>query len=171
MSFTKPSLNDIRSSRDSLLPIKLSLHVMSESYVSSFSKKATWEKLMNELVSLHEKGKTRRVTKYECLCLSHLTKAIKGDTRSTKFVIEEAERAGFGDLGAERALIPQDSITPSGLLFESIDPNLLLDDEKVELARLATIMDLGGGFTALSTRDFERAKQIANKGKGKDFTL
>jgi Family of unknown function (DUF5681) len=26
------------------------------------SKKATWEKLMNELVSLHEKGKTRRVT-------------------------------------------------------------------------------------------------------------
>jgi hypothetical protein len=135
------------------------------------SKKATWQKLMNELVSLHEKGKTRRVTKYECLCLSHLTKAIKGDTRSTKFVIEEAERAGFGDLGAERALIPQDSITPSGLLFESIDPNLLLDDEKVELARLATIMDLGGGFTALSTRDFERAKQIANKGKGKDFTL
>jgi Family of unknown function (DUF5681) len=87
------------------------------------SKKATWQKLMNELVSLHEKGKTRRVTKYECLCLSHLTKAIKGDTRSTKFVIEEAERAGFGDLGAERALIPQDSITPSGLLFESIDPN------------------------------------------------
>ena len=50
------------------------------------SKKATWEKLMNELVSLHEKGKTRRVTKYEVLCLSHLTKAIKGDTRSTKFV-------------------------------------------------------------------------------------
>jgi hypothetical protein len=135
------------------------------------SKKATWQKLMNELVSLHEKGKTRRVTKYECLCLSHLTKAIKGDTRSTKFVIEEAERAGFGDLGAERALIPQDSITPSGLLFESIDPNLLLDDEKVELARLATIMDLGGGFTALSTHDFERAKQIANKGKGKDITL
>jgi hypothetical protein len=136
------------------------------------SKKATWQKLMNELVSLHEQGKTRRVTKYECLCLVHLTKAIKGDTRSVKFVIEEAERAGFGDLGAERALIPhKDPVTPSGLLFESIDPNLLLDDEKVELARLATIMDLGGGFTALSTRDFERAKEIANKGKGKDITL
>ena len=69
-------------------------------------------------------------------------------------------------------MIPhKDPITPSGLLFESIDPNLLLDDEKVELARLATIMDLGGGFTALSTRDFERAKEIANKGKGKDITL
>jgi hypothetical protein len=136
------------------------------------SKKATWQKLMNELVSLHEKGKTRRVTKYECLCLSHLTKAIKGDTRSTKFVIEEAERAGFGDLGAERALIPDnDPTTPSGLLFESINPNLLLDDEKVELARLGTIMDLGGGFTALSNRDFERAKEIANKGMGKDITL
>jgi Family of unknown function (DUF5681) len=136
------------------------------------SKKDTWQKLMNELVSLHEKGKTRRVTKYECLCLSHLTKAIKGDTRSTKFVIEEAERAGFGDLGAGRALIShKESMTPSGLLFESIDPNLLLDDEKVELARFATIMDLGGGFTALSTRDFERAKEIANKGKGKDITL
>jgi Family of unknown function (DUF5681) len=136
------------------------------------SKKATWEKLMNELVTLHEQSKTRRVTKYECLCLSHLTKAIKGDTRSTKFVIEEAERAGFGDLGSERALIPHNDLTtPSGLLFESIDPNMLLDDEKVELARLATIMDLGGGFTALSTRDFERAKEIANKGMGKDITL
>jgi hypothetical protein len=32
-------------------------------------------------------------------------------------------------------------------------------------------MDLVGGFTALSTRDFERAKEIANKGKGKDITL
>ena len=136
------------------------------------SKKATWEKLMNELVSLHEKGKTRRVTKYECLCLSHLNKAIKGDTPSTKFVIEEAERAGFGDLGAERALIPDNDLTaPSGLLFESVNPDLLLDDEKVELARLATIMDLGGGFTALSTRDFERAKAITNKGMGKDITL
>ena len=96
----------------------------------------------------------------------------KGDTRSTKFVIEEAERAGFGDLGAERALISDNNLTaPSGLLFEGIDPNLLLDDEKVELARLGTIMDLGGGFTALSNRDFERAKEIANKGMGKDITL
>jgi hypothetical protein len=136
------------------------------------SKKVTWEKLMNELVSLHEKGKTRRVTKYECLCLSHLNKAIRGDTPSTKFVIEEAERAGFGDLGPERALIPDNDLTaPSGLLFESVNPDLLLDDEKVELARLATIMDLGGGFTALSTRDFERAKAITNKGMGKDITL
>ena len=68
-------------------------------------------------------------------------------------------------------MIPhKDPTTPSGLLFESIDPNLLLDDEKVELARFATIMDLGGGFTALSTRDFQRAKEIANKGTGKDIT-
>jgi Family of unknown function (DUF5681) len=138
---------------------------------NSLSKKALWQKLMNEFVSLHEQGKTRKVTKYECLCLAHLNKAIKGDTRSAKFVIEEAERAGFGDLGSEGALAPQrDPIAPSGLLFDDIDPNVLLDDEKVELARLATIMDLGGGFTALSTRDFERAKDIVNKGKGKDIT-
>jgi hypothetical protein len=32
------------------------------------------------------------------------------------------------------------------------------------------IIDLGGDFTALNERDFELAKQIVNKGRGKDVT-
>jgi hypothetical protein len=46
----------------------------------------------------------------------------------------------------------------------------LSDEDKVELARLGQIIDLGGDFTALSPSDFERAKQIADKGCGRDIT-
>ena len=38
------------------------------------------------------------------------------------------------------------------------------------LARLGQIIDLGGDFTALTDSDFERAKKIANKARGKDIT-
>jgi hypothetical protein len=38
------------------------------------------------------------------------------------------------------------------------------------LSRLAEVIDLGGDVTALSTSDFERLKQIVNKGRGKDIT-
>jgi hypothetical protein len=35
---------------------------------------------------------------------------------------------------------------------------------------VAEVIDLGGDFTALSTNDFERVKQIVNKGRGTDVT-
>lgn len=47
---------------------------------------------------------------------------------------------------------------------------LLADDEKIELSRLAEIIDLGGGMTALSISDFGRAREIVNKGRGKDIS-
>jgi hypothetical protein len=130
------------------------------------------EKIMNETITISEDGEKRKVSKCDALFRSHMAKAIRGDTRSAKLILQEAERVGVGDPGAERAMIPyRDSVLQSDLLFENIDPDLLPDEDKVELARLATVMDLGGGITALSTRDFERAKEIANKGKGKDITL
>jgi hypothetical protein len=55
-------------------------------------------------------------------------------------------------------------------LFSNIDPAVLSDDEKVELSRLARIVDLGGDVTALSVDDFGRARAIINKGRGKDIT-
>jgi hypothetical protein len=134
-------------------------------------KKSILEEIINETITIREDGEARKVSKYDALFRSHMAEAIKGDTRSAKLILEEAERVGVGDPATERAMIPyKDPVLQSGLLFENIDPDLLLDDEKVELARLATVVDVGGGFTALSTRDFERAKEIANKGKGMDIT-
>jgi hypothetical protein len=47
---------------------------------------------------------------------------------------------------------------------------MLSDDEKIELSRLAEIVDLGGDVTALSVNEFARARDIINKGRGKDIT-
>jgi hypothetical protein len=52
-------------------------------------------------------------------------------------------------------------------LFEHIEPGLLSKDEMIELSRLAETVDRGG-ITALSATDFERLKQIINKGRGHD---
>lgn len=51
-----------------------------------------------------------------------------------------------------------------------MDRSLLSDDEKIELSQLAGIIDLGGDVTALSAQQFARARDIVNKGRGKDIT-
>ena len=102
-----------------------------------------------------------------------MAKAMKGDGRSAKFVIEEAARAGFDDEWDIASALPppKDTSRQSEALFDNLDLGRLSDVDKIELARLGQIIDLGGDFTALSTRDFERAKQIADKGRGKEITV
>jgi Family of unknown function (DUF5681) len=135
------------------------------------SKKAVWERIMSEPMSIREEGKTRKVTKYEGLCLAHLTKGIMGDTRSAMFATSEAERAGFGEPGTESGPVTSNGRTlQSDVLFENINLGLLSEEDKVDLAKFGAIIDLGGDFTALSARDFQRVKEIANKGRGKDVT-
>jgi hypothetical protein len=135
------------------------------------SKKAVWERILSEPMSIREEGKTRKVTKYEGLCLAHLTKGIRGDTRSAMFAINEAERAGFGEPSAEPVPVKsKERALQSDVLFENINLELLSEDDKVDLAKFATIIDLGGDITALSIRDFQRVQEIANKGRGKDVT-
>jgi hypothetical protein len=138
------------------------------------SKKAVWDQIMNEPMYIREEGKaSRKISKYEGLCQAQLTKAIKGHTGSAKFVIEEAARSGFGDerdSGAVSLPPPKDSSLQSDALFANLNLDLLSDEDKIELARLGQIIDLGGDFTALSQRDFELAKKIADKGRGKGIT-
>ena len=134
-----------------------------------------WDQIMTEPMYIREEGKAaRKITKYEGLCQAQLTKAIKGHTGSAKFVIDEATRSGFGaeqDSDASALLLPtKDSSPQSDALFANLNLNLLSDDDKIELARLGQIIDLGGDFTALTESDFERAKKIANKARGKDIT-
>jgi hypothetical protein len=60
--------------------------------------------------------------------------------------------------------------SPSSGLLRNLDPERLSHEEKIELSRLAEVIDLGGDVTALSSDDFKRVKQIVNKGRGKDVT-
>jgi hypothetical protein len=85
--------------------------------------------------------------------------------KATRVGLGEEQEGGFSAL-----LPPQIQSVPSDALFANLNLDLLSDEDKIELARLGQIIDLGGDFTALSERDFELAKQIANKGRGKDVT-
>lgn len=131
------------------------------------------EEIMNETLVIREGGKERKVTKYDALYRSQMAKAIKGDTNSAKFINEEVSRLGLGDErdgGSSTRIIPQIKTGTSEVLFADVDLSALSDDDKIELARLGKIIDLGGDFTALSVTDFARAKQITDKGRGKDVT-
>jgi hypothetical protein len=138
------------------------------------NKKNVWDKIMTEPMHVREEGKKpRKITKYEGLCLAQLAKGIKGHTGSAKFVIDEASRSGFGaeqDSDPVVQLPRKGSPLQSDALFANLDLNLLSKEDKIELARLADIIDLGGDFTALNERDFILAKQIADKVRGKDIT-
>jgi hypothetical protein len=138
------------------------------------SEKAILEKITHEAIGIREDGKPRKVTKFEAMLRSHMAKAIKGDVRSAKLILEESARVGLGqeqDSGASALLPPNSQTVQSDVLFANLNLDLLSEGDKIELARLGQVIDLGGDFTALSPRDFERVKQIAEKGRGKDVTL
>jgi hypothetical protein len=95
--------------------------------------------------------------------------AIQGDPRAAVVVHKFAVHADAdGDHGIETEMFQL--AKPSDELFARIDGTLLSKDEKIELARLGQIADLGGGLTALSNEDFARAKKIVNNGLGRDVT-
>jgi hypothetical protein len=136
--------------------------------------KALLEKIYNERVTIREDGKPRKVTKREAYFRNHIAKAIKGDAHSARLMRDELADAGVGseqNLGAPALASPYIQSAQSDVLFANLNLDLLSDDDKIELARLGQVIDLGGDFTALSPRDFERVKQIAEKGRGKDVTL
>ena len=117
--------------------------------------------------------------------LAHGVKGAKGDVRSANFFFNNTYRMGLldqddaipmedGVRGAQHAgavlVASARRLSPSDMLFENLDLQLLAREELTQLARLAEIIDLGGDITALSTADFERVKHIVNRGRGKDIT-
>jgi Family of unknown function (DUF5681) len=139
--------------------------------------KTTVERVMNEKVSVREGEKTRHMTKFEAMLQAQTMKGMKGDARSAGMVVNVMTRTGhLGDQEDETAIesaelgAPADKPRPADPLFANIDPALLSDDEMIELSRLAEIIDVGGDITVLSVNDFQRVKQIVNKGRDKDVT-
>jgi hypothetical protein len=144
----------------------------------SANAKTTVQRVMNERVSVRRGQKTSSITTLEAMVQAHAVKAIKGDSRSAGMVINVMSRTGLlADqeneitLDAAKRRASADKARSSDALFENIDPVLLSRDEMIELSRLAAIIDLGGDVTALSTGDFERLKELVNKGRGSDVTL
>jgi Family of unknown function (DUF5681) len=143
----------------------------------SANAKTTVQRVMNERVSVRRGQKTSSVTTLEAMVQAHAVKAIKGDSRSAGMVINVMSRTGLlADQEDESTIenakrrLSAEKPSSSDALFENIDPVLLSRTELIELSRLGAIIDLGGDITALSTSDFERLKDLVNKGRGSDAT-
>jgi hypothetical protein len=138
--------------------------------------KSVLERAMHQKVPVRQGKKVRKKPMFEAILDTHGRKGANGDARSAALIINIAAKA----LSRERDLELEPSNgkgpphsgspRPSSPLFENVDRSLLSDDEKIELSRLAEIVDLGGDVTALSVNEFARARDIINKGRGKDIT-
>jgi hypothetical protein len=141
--------------------------------------RTTIAKVVNEKVSIREGQKIRKVTKFEAMVQAQANKGMQGDPRCANMVISVMGKMGLlGDGSDSIKVIDSDAAAisklfperPGDVLFEGVDDSLLSDEEKIELAEFAEMYDRFGGLTAFSTGEFERIKQIMNKGRVKDLT-
>jgi len=143
--------------------------------------KSEIEEIVSKKVNIKDGDTRQQVTILGANVLAHATKGAKGDHRSAALILKLAAKMGLLDQDDDRnapenvhsgqgPVQTANDSSPSGGLLKNLDLERLSRDEKIELSRLAEVIDLGGDFTALSLDDFERAKQIVNKGRGKDVT-
>ena len=131
------------------------------------------ERVLEEPVSVRLGEKTRTLPMFEAILYAQAARAVQGDVRSAGFVFDLAEdfMDSVAGTGQETTALEQQGVRPpSAELFENIDEALLSDDDKIDLSRFQEIVDLGGGMTALNVNDFARAREIVNKGRGKNIT-
>ena len=138
--------------------------------------KTVLERAMHQKVPVGRGKKVRQKPMFEAILNTHGRKAANGDVRSAALIINIA-KAGLSrerdvevDMFNSKGQPYPSSPRPSSSLFENVDRSVLSDDEKIELSRLADIIDLGGDVTALTVNQFARARDIVNKGRGKDIT-
>jgi hypothetical protein len=134
------------------------------------------ERAMHQKVAVRQGKKVCNKPMFAAILNTHGRKAANGDTRSAAIIVSlvkaglsrelDVESNPFNGKGEPHSSSPR----PSSPLFANVDRSLLSDEEKIELSRLAQIVDLGGDLTALSVNDFVIARDIVNKGRGKDIT-
>jgi hypothetical protein len=139
------------------------------------NKKTIIERALSKKISVRKGDKSTKVPVLELITETFALKAVQGDRHAAAVVINLATKSGVLGGGRENAAsspAPEPTATtrdvrPSAKLVESVDPNLLSQDEQIELSKLAERIDSDGDVMALSGDDFERLKQIMNKGRGK----
>ena len=92
----------------------------------------------------------------------------KGDPKSAALFFNQAQKLGLFDHQAvgDIAAGPQSKPRPSDLVLADLDPSLLSREEQVELSQFAASIDRDGGIWAFGTSEFERLKELINKGRG-----
>jgi hypothetical protein len=110
--------------------------------------------------------KTELMPLYQAVLYALGVKAVKGDARSASVYLAQTNQ----HCEAFNSEQPSSNFGLSDKIFEGVAAELLSADDKIELARIAGLIDLGGDMTAVKASDFERLQQILNKGRGKDIT-
>lgn len=143
-------------------------------------RKSSWGKtIADELkevaatkVTIRDGARTRKVSLATANLLAHGMSGAKGDARSAALFLNQAQKMGLFDTqDADQIQIgPGYNSRPSDVLLAGLNPSLLSRDEQVELSQLAAIINRDGSIWALNTPEFERVKELVNKGRAGDST-
>jgi Family of unknown function (DUF5681) len=131
--------------------------------------RTTLSRVVNEKVSVREGDKTRRMTKFEAMLQAHTLKGMKADTRSALVILNLLSKTRL--LGDEEDAINESNVSqsitcPLDFLLQHVESDRLTKDEQIELGGLIGTVD-HHGMTALSATEFDRFKQLIDKGEGK----
>jgi len=137
--------------------------------------KTELKEIVEKKITIRDGEKERQYTLLGANVLAHGVKGAKGDARSANVFFNQIHKMGLAEPdqieneNSQMTSALMAPASPSELLFQNLDLDLLSREDQAELSRLAEIIDLGGDLTALSTADFERVKAIMKKGR-KDIT-
>jgi hypothetical protein len=131
------------------------------------------KRVVYKKVTVREGKRTRKVTMFEAALQAHAVKATQGDARSGNLFFGTVQKTGLfpdqapnsdAQAGGAALMAPPPRL-PSYELFQNLDPALLSNGEKIELSRLAEIVDRDGGIFALDPSDYARVREIIYKGR------
>jgi hypothetical protein len=119
-------------------------------------------------VTVRDGDRMRKVSLPVANLLAHAIKGAQGDARSSELFLKHAEKLGLLDseLSDNDRAAPVNTVRPSELLLNNVDPALLCREEQVELSKLAAEIDRAGDAFALSPSALERIRELVNKGHG-----
>lgn len=125
--------------------------------------------VLNKRVPVRRGNRMTRVPMIEAIAETFALKAVEGDRHAAGVLINLGAKSGVFSPPQEDSPASIEKATtcrPSDLLVESVDPNVLSEDEKIELSKLAELIDLGGDVMALGDDDLLRFKQLVKRGRG-----
>jgi hypothetical protein len=127
---------------------------------------------LKQKIPVRRGDKSSKVEAIRAVADTFVIKAAQGDAKAAGVLINLATKTGAFNAGNElpsrgsAPIIVPGELRNSERLIESVDPNLLSQEEQIELSKLAERMDDAGDAMALDDGDLLRLKQIVGKGWG-----